>query len=83
MVHLTIYGHQLWWTPKFKTDFIKFWASLTQLTSKGSEEGGKKTATSGAVKRDKKTNVELEPTLARYPPHPIYIHTPINTYYTY
>lgn len=21
---------QLWWTPKFKTDFIKFWASLTR-----------------------------------------------------
>lgn len=21
---------QLWWTPKFKVDFIKFWASLTR-----------------------------------------------------
>lgn len=24
---------QLWWTPKFKNDFIKFWSSLTQRIS--------------------------------------------------
>eukprot|EP01038_Epipyxis_sp_PR26KG_P006859 gene6859-9393_t len=24
---------QLWWTPKFKVDFIKFWASLTTFSS--------------------------------------------------
>ena len=30
---------QLWWTPKFKTDFIKFWASLTrQRTSTDKKE---------------------------------------------
>jgi hypothetical protein len=23
---------QIWWTPRFKTDFIKFWASLTRVT---------------------------------------------------
>jgi len=25
---------QLWWTPRFKTDFIKFWASLTRVNKK-------------------------------------------------
>lgn len=27
---------QLWWTPKFKTDFIKFWASLTRVNKRES-----------------------------------------------
>lgn len=32
---------QLWWTPKFKTDFIKFWASLTRVSRKdGSDSHG-------------------------------------------
>jgi hypothetical protein len=29
---------QIWWTPKFKTDFIKFWASLTQKLTESSGE---------------------------------------------
>jgi hypothetical protein len=28
---------QLWWTPKFKSDFIKFWASLTRKQGEGDE----------------------------------------------
>ena len=31
----------LWWTPKFKSDFIKFWASLTRQTPTIKEEYGK------------------------------------------
>ena len=31
---------QLWWTPKFKTDFIKFWASLTRVNPKQPESSG-------------------------------------------
>ena len=30
----------LWWTPKFKSDFIKFWASLTRQTPTIKEEYG-------------------------------------------
>lgn len=29
---------QLWWTPKFKNDFIKFWSSLTQQMLNQNEE---------------------------------------------
>jgi hypothetical protein len=55
---------QLWWTPKFKTDFIKFWASLTQLTSKTSEEPKVRGAgaTGSLVSRNKKTEGETEHT---------------------
>jgi len=28
---------QLWWTPKFKSDFIKFWASLTAVHHDGED----------------------------------------------
>lgn len=28
---------QLWWTPKFKSDFIKFWASLTRVGVSGED----------------------------------------------
>lgn len=31
---------QLWWTPKFKSDFIKFWASLTKLNTKNKKTHG-------------------------------------------
>eukprot|EP01032_Pedospumella_encystans_P011606 gene11606-13487_t len=34
---------QLWWTPKFKTDFIKFWASLTQLSTRSTGHNNKET----------------------------------------
>ena len=45
---------QLWWTPKFKTDFIKFWASLTQLTHsehRGNKSNGANASTSITSKR--------------------------------
>lgn len=29
---------KLWWGPKFKSDFIKFWTSLTTLTSKEADD---------------------------------------------
>ena len=31
---------QLWWTAKFKTDFIKFWASLTRASRKEGADAG-------------------------------------------
>lgn len=33
---------QLWWTPKFKSDFIKFWASLTKTNQNVEKENKKK-----------------------------------------
>lgn len=44
---------QLWWTPNFKSDFIKFWASLTRVTMPASEE--RDTSNSKSLKKDKKT----------------------------
>lgn len=49
---------QLWWTPKFKTDFIKFWSSLTQLTQTDKNRPGNNTSTSVTSKRDKTKNGE-------------------------
>lgn len=33
---------QIWWTPKFKSDFIKFWASLTSVNVKGGKDATKR-----------------------------------------
>jgi uncharacterized coiled-coil DUF342 family protein len=49
---------QLWWTPKFKTDFIKFWSSLTQLTETEKGRSGNNTSTSVTSRRDKRSNGE-------------------------
>lgn len=35
---------QIWWTPKFRSDFIKFWASLTKINSSSSYGGGSTTS---------------------------------------
>ncbi|KAJ1424703.1 hypothetical protein B484DRAFT_96242, partial [Ochromonadaceae sp. CCMP2298] len=58
---------QLWWTPKFKTDFITFWASLTQLTSKTDPEPAK--ARTGTFKSKK--GDEIEPTPSSRPTYDI------------
>lgn len=52
---------QLWWTPKFKKDFIKFWASLTKRTPldpKKDEHHGKDETGKGASKKHKKSTNE-------------------------
>lgn len=43
---------QLWWTPKFKTDFIKFWASLTRVNPKQPESSSHGRTTHHAGKSD-------------------------------
>lgn len=42
---------QLWWTPKFKTDFIKFWSSLTQLTETEKQRPGNNASMSVTSRR--------------------------------
>jgi len=40
---------QLWWTPKFKTDFIKFWASLTQLSTRAAPSNKTRTSANASL----------------------------------
>lgn len=47
---------QLWWTPKFKTDFIKFWSSLTQLSTQPGDKGHGGNTSTSITSRNKRTN---------------------------
>jgi len=38
---------QKWWTPEFKSDFIKFWSSLTKINPKEPDEGHSSKANTG------------------------------------
>jgi hypothetical protein len=60
---------QLWWTPKFKTDFIKFWASLTRQrvsTERKDDYLGRKKGTtrknSGDTAADSESFIASRPT---------------------
>ena len=43
---------QLWWTPTFKSDFIKFWASLTRVTMPSAEEKDQSSSSKSLKKKN-------------------------------
>jgi hypothetical protein len=46
---------QLWWTPKFKSDFIKFWSSLTAVHPHGADGEDMDASSSSTHHHDKST----------------------------
>ena len=62
---------QLWWTPKFKTDFIKFWASLTKqrITTEKKEDTNAKKSSHKKLAGD--AGIDAESTVASRPTYDI------------
>jgi hypothetical protein len=50
---------QIWWTPKFKTDFIKFWASLTQKITADHDDSDEGLNSSMKLNSNNNSNINL------------------------
>ena len=62
---------QLWWTPKFKSDFIKFWASLTRQRFSAEKRDENTIRSLGGSKRSGENGADGEPLRASRPTYDI------------